>query len=44
MIVKNADVDGDGVVTLEDFRTLVSAQQKGLLEESESSNIDQIKS
>lgn len=30
MIVKNADVDGDGVVTLEDFRALVAAQQKDL--------------
>jgi Ca2+-binding EF-hand superfamily protein len=30
MIVRNADVDGDGVVTLEDFRTLVATQQKGL--------------
>lgn len=44
MIVRNADVDGDGQVTLEDFRTLVSAQQKGSQEDTESSNIDQIKS
>ena len=30
MIVRNADVDKDGVVTLEDFRALVTAQQKDL--------------
>lgn len=41
MIVRNADVDGDGVVTLEDFRALVSAKQKGDAPgASDSSNID----
>lgn len=33
MIVRNADVDGDGVVTLEDFRALVAGQRKGLLDQ-----------
>lgn len=36
MIVRNADVDKDGVVTLEDFRALVAAQQKDLQTQSSS--------
>lgn len=34
MIVRNADVDRDGVVTLEDFRALVVAQQKDLRDQT----------
>ena len=34
MIVRNADVDRDGVVTLEDFRALVAAQQKDLRDQT----------
>ena len=34
MIFRNADMDRDGVVTLEDFRALVAAQQKDLSEKA----------
>lgn len=34
MIVRNADVDRDGVVTLEDFRVLIAVQQKHLRDQA----------
>ena len=39
MIVRNADVDKDGVVTLDDFRALVAAQQRDLQSQSVANDI-----
>ena len=39
MIVRNADVDKDGVVTLDDFRALVAAQQRDLQIQSVANDI-----
>lgn len=39
MIFRNADVDKDGVVTLDDFRALVVAQQRDLQTQSVASDI-----